>query len=279
MDRHKAVRQAKRTFRPSIGNDILLNIAATAWGIGYSWLHNYGESIPIFRSKDYKKGDPRLRDTLNETFELSVDALLDGKSLLIMPEERAGEPDKNHLWKFQPGAANVAKHYFEREGDLPKLKYVLVGVSFKTGDVSIDNVVLEDFSGDNKSISELKSLLENTIQDMCTEMNYTGIENITYGANLDESFEDKQQKYWDLQSLVIYDLGAEHVESLMAPHELHSIYNVPNKGLTFHIDLKDHVGIRIESEGPMVEDLYDDIIEILIPNYVPPPPQSFFSLL
>ena len=171
MDRQKAVRQSKRTFRPRIGNDILLNIAATAWGIGYSWLHNYGESIPIYRSKDYKKGDPRLRDTLNETFELSVDALLEGKSLLIMPEERAGKPDKNHLWKFKPGAANVAKHYFEREGDLPELKYVLVGVSFKTGDVSIDNVVLEDFPGDNKSISELKSRLENTIQDMCTEMN------------------------------------------------------------------------------------------------------------
>ena len=170
LDKERAITIAKEGFFGNrLGHNFISYKIATAYATVYSTILNTGEVIPVYRDPKTK----RATDRTNETYELSVDALLEGKPLLVMPENR-DEPSNEHGVKpFKKGAAKISSHYFQRQGHSPELLYLPIGVSNINGDINISEpiVVKEDFMTDPHVEVVLTSALENRVKEMCVEMN------------------------------------------------------------------------------------------------------------
>jgi len=165
MDRDKALPQAKKTFTKKYGDSMFVKMGAVAWGNFYPWLLNYTGSIRLPRDDD-NRGAVGVKQTYKE----SADVLLDGRVLAIMPEYRKGEPDENHMWPYQPGAARIIKHALNY---LDEVKLVILGVSYKTGNVMFApylTITKETFEDDRKGL-KLTSRIEDITREMVVEMN------------------------------------------------------------------------------------------------------------
>lgn len=117
-------------------------------------------------------------DRLLETFHLSVDFLLQGRPLLIFPEDPALPlDDVCRMRPFKKGFARLGEMYFERSGQM--LSFYPLAVHERLRQVKVGRGLLFNPNNDRaRERSRLTSVLEAAIRSMLLEMNtrsYAGV--------------------------------------------------------------------------------------------------------
>ena len=113
-----------------------------------------------------------------ETYRMSVDYLMQGRNLLIFPEDPTQLLDTQcNMRPFLKGFARLGELYFERAQKALRFYPLVVHPGLRQ--VKLDKPIT--FNPNNNLVNErtcIKSVLESIIRNMCIEMplqNYTGI--------------------------------------------------------------------------------------------------------
>jgi hypothetical protein len=117
-------------------------------------------------------------EMLYETFKQSVDLLVEGKSLLIFPEDPSKEIDpKSRMTPFQKGFARLGEMYYERTGR--SLRFYPLAVRRDTYRVKVGLPIA--YNSKNPAANErlrIKHVLEASIREMYLDMGMKGFPGI-----------------------------------------------------------------------------------------------------
>jgi 1-acyl-sn-glycerol-3-phosphate acyltransferase len=136
----------------------------------FSWGFNHVEAIPVYR--DLIHGNA-TEDT-DKTYRLSVEALLQGKPILIFPENQKGRINENEIYPFKGGALKLLEYYFSRGNCMSEVSLYPIAVTrfrevmFST-DIKVQKEqILSEESLENRI--DILSKLEKRINAMCKAM-------------------------------------------------------------------------------------------------------------
>jgi len=125
------------------------------------------ECIPVWQGED-----------LMETYRISVDFLMRGRSLLIFPEDPAQPPDEQcHMSPFKKGFSRLGEMYFESTQEI--LRFYPLVIHPRLREVKVCKPI--GFNPYNNPVNErirIKSVLESIIRNTYLEMtlrSYAGI--------------------------------------------------------------------------------------------------------
>jgi len=115
---------------------------------------------------------------LRETFERSVDLLVEGKSLLIFPEDPSKEIDPQYkMTPFKMGFAHLGELFFERT--VQSLRFYPLAVHLDTYRVKVGRPIA--YNSKNPAANErlrIKNVLETSIREMYLGMGMNGFPGI-----------------------------------------------------------------------------------------------------
>ena len=117
-------------------------------------------------------------EKLYETFEQSVDLLVEGKSLLIFPEDPSKEINPQYkMTPFKKGFARLGEIYYERTGQA--LQFYPLAVHLDSYQVKVGRPIA--YNSKNPAANErlrIKHVLEASIREMYLEMGMKGFSGI-----------------------------------------------------------------------------------------------------
>jgi 1-acyl-sn-glycerol-3-phosphate acyltransferase len=117
-------------------------------------------------------------DRLHETFERSVKLLLEGKSLLIFPEDPSKEFDPQYkMTPFKKGFARLGEMYYERTGR--SLRFYPLAVHLGSYRVKVGRPIA--YNSKNRPVNErlrIKNVLESSVREMYLNMGMRGFPGI-----------------------------------------------------------------------------------------------------
>ena len=113
-------------------------------------------------------------DQLHETYEQSVDLLVEGKSILVFPEDPSKELDPDsHMTPFKKGFSRLGEYYYQRT-DSP-LPFYPLAVHPESYRVMVGRPI--SFNPRNQTPNErlrIKNVMEASIREMYLEMVMNG---------------------------------------------------------------------------------------------------------
>ncbi len=135
-----------------------------------SWGLNHVEAIPVYRDLVYSRGT----EEIEKTYQLTADGLLQGRPILIFPENQKAKTNENDVYPFKGGVVKVLEYYFSNPNSMPELSLYPIAVTRNrevmfSSEIKVQKEqILSEDSLENRI--NILSKLETRVNELCKAM-------------------------------------------------------------------------------------------------------------